>query len=324
MSSSFVLSSVGAVAPVPIPPRSAPAVAAFKPSRLVGIGPPAFLFAVGVRPRPSRRAVTMKGKAKKNTREREMWPMDSDDDYNVYGRSAGSASLSASYIQNTLFASAALTAPTMLKPRNAAQERYLKLLQDSDAPIIIGTGSSGSGKTAFAVHVAAQRLVAGDTSKIILTRPTVSVDEELGFLPGNIEEKMDPWMRPIYDVLYQYFSPSKLQQLLAKQIIEICPLAFLRGRTFEHSYIIADEFQNSTVAQMLALLTRLGQGSKLVITGDPLQFDRGFEINGLQDFVRRIRERPEVGLASDVQIVEFQPEDVQRHAVIRKILQVYT
>ena len=298
----------------------------FKSKSRVGIPSTASLPRSQQQKQQPKTTVSMKGKAKSRTREREMWLMDSDDETVLYGRSPGgaSASMSASYIQNTMFPSAALSAPTMLKPRNDAQARYLKMLEEASAPIIVGTGSSGSGKTAFAVHVAVNKLITGEISKIILTRPTVSVDEDLGFLPGNIEEKMDPWMRPIYDVMYQYFSPAKIQQLMGKQIIEICPLAFLRGRTFEHAFIIADEFQNSTVSQMLALLTRLGQGSKLVITGDPLQFDRGFEINGLQDFLHRVRSRPDVNLSTEVQIVEFQPEDVQRHQIIKKILKIYT
>lgn len=272
----------------------------------------------------------MKGKSKTRQHDRNMWLMDSDsEDGPVYGQSPGGAggSMTASYIRSSLFPGVAANGPTMLKPRNEAQARYLKLLEnlaEDSAPIVIGTGSSGSGKTAFAVHVAARKLVAGEIGKIILTRPTVSVDEEIGFLPGNVEEKMDPWMRPIYDVLYLYFSPAKVQALMAKQIIEICPLAFLRGRTFEGAFIIADEFQNSTVSQMLALLTRIGNDSKMVITGDPLQHDRGFEVNGLLDLIQRVRGRPDVGLASDIQVVEFKPEDVQRHAVIRKILKLYS
>jgi len=278
--------------------------------------------------RPENSKSGMKGKSKTRQRDRDMWLMDSDsEDGPLYGQSPmGGGSMTASYIRSSLFPGVAANGPAMLKPRNEAQARYLKLLEnceDGSAPIVIGTGSSGSGKTAFAVHVAARKLVAGEIGKIILTRPTVSVDEELGFLPGNVEEKMDPWMRPIYDVLYLYFSPGKVQALMAKQIIEICPLAFLRGRTFESSFIIADEFQNSTVSQMLALLTRIGNDSKMVITGDPMQHDRGFEVNGLLDLIQRVRRTPEAGLASDIQIVEFKPEDVQRHPVIKKILRIY-
>lgn len=271
-------------------------------------------------------APKMKGKSKSRQRERDMWPMDSDsDDGPIYGQSPA-ASLSVSYIQTSLFPGVAANGPAMLKPRNEPQARYLRLLEasgDGAPPIVIGSGSAGSGKTAFAVHVAARKLVAGEIGKIILTRPTVSVDEDLGFLPGDILAKMDPYMRPIYDVLYLYFHPSKVEALIAKQIIEICPLAFLRGRTFNSAFIIADEFQNSTTSQMLALLTRIGKDSKLVITGDPSQHDRGFEVNGLKDLLQRIHDRPDVGLAADVQVVEFRAEDVQRHPVIKKILKIY-
>ena len=115
----------------------------------------------------------------------------------------------------------------------------------------------------------------------MITRPAVSVDEQHGFLPGTLEEKMDPWLRPIYDVFYKFITPAQVNNLINKQQIEICPLAYMRGRTFDNAWICADEMQNSTPQQMLMLLTRIGKNSKLVITGDPAQHDRGFEKNGL-------------------------------------------
>jgi phosphate starvation-inducible PhoH-like protein len=260
----------------------------------------------------------------KNRVPRDMWPVDSEDEiFSIGGRSpASNASSFMLGIEACL--SERQQAEIMLKPRNDSQHTYLRLLEDSKRSIVIGTGASGCGKTAFAVHVGIKKLLAGEVNKLVLTRPVVSVDEDIGFLPGSLEEKMDPWMRPIFDVFYQYFTQQKLQQMMSKQAIEICPLAFMRGRTFEGAWIVADEFQNSTVSQMLMLLTRIGQGSKLCITGDPMQFDRGFEENGLLDLVHRIRSRQDVAIDDHIAIVEFCAEDVQRHPVIKKILKLYT
>lgn len=270
--------------------------------------------------------VVMRGKNKNRMRE-FMMSGDSDEEM-LFGRSP--YSLASSFAFEDFSASGGghrggvdtMTAPA-IKPRNDTQEAYLKMLEAPSPPIVIGVGSSGSGKTMLACHIGMKKLIAGDITKLILTRPAVSVDEEHGFLPGTLTDKMDPWLRPIYDVLYQYMSQTKLQKLIAQQVIEICPLAYMRGRTFEHAWIIADEFQNSTPKQMLMLLTRIGHNSKLVITGDPLQFDRGYEHNGLADLVARIQSRPDDITRGDIAITEFKSEDVQRHPVIRKILRIY-
>lgn len=130
---------------------------------------------------------------------------------------------------------------------------------------------------------------------------------------------MDPWLRPIYDVFYRYMSPQQVQNLIAKQQIEICPLAYMRGRTFENAWICADEMQNSTPNQMLMLLTRIGHKSKLVINGDPAQHDRGYETNGLVDLLGRL----EHNTMSDIQVIHFTEDYVERHHAIRKILKLY-
>jgi phosphate starvation-inducible PhoH-like protein len=200
----------------------------------------------------------------------------------------------------------------MVAPRTLAQGRYLALLQ-SPAPIIIGTGPAGTGKTLLACHAAVKALVKGQVTKLVLTRPAVSVDEQHGFLPGSLDKKMEPWTRPMFDCFHKYINPKEL-----KNYVEICPLAYMRGRTFENSWIIGDEMQNSTPSQMKMLLTRIGDGSKLVITGDTQQHDRGFEDNGLADLIRRVY--PE---SDFIQHLHFTDEDVVRHPAIREILSMY-
>lgn len=259
---------------------------------------------------------------------------DSDDEIYVYGASvsasgsggaggSGGASYSSSFASEHDWKHGPGPSAPKVSARNENQAAYIKLLEAESPAIVLGVGSSGSGKTMLACHIGMQKLIAGDIGKLILTRPAVSVDEEHGFLPGTLEEKLDPWLRPIYDVLYQYMSKQKLQALIAKQVIEICPLAYMRGRTFEGAYVIADELQNSTVNQMLMLLTRIGRNSKLVITGDPMQYDRGYDNNGLSDLIGRIKRRPDVIKNTDFGMIEFNARDVQRHPIIRKVLQIY-
>ena len=128
----------------------------------------------------------------------------------------------------------------------------------------------------FAVHHAVQSFNAGDIKKIVITRPAVSVDESHGYLPGGLVDKMMPWIRPIFDIMAEYWSPQHIKWLMESELIEIAPLAFMRGRTFKESWIIADEMQNATVEQMKMILTRIGEGSRMVITGDLAQHDRGY------------------------------------------------
>ena len=200
----------------------------------------------------------------------------------------------------------------MVSPRTLAQGRYLDLLQSS-VPIVIGTGPAGTGKTLLACHAGAKALIKGQVARLILTRPAVSVDEQHGFLPGTLEKKMEPWTRPMFDCLGKYISPKEI-----KNYVEICPLAYMRGRTFENAWIIGDEMQNSTPSQMKMLLTRLGEGSKMVVTGDVQQHDRGFEENGLSDLTRRV-----FTVSDYIHHVEFTDEDVVRHPAIREILSMY-
>jgi phosphate starvation-inducible PhoH-like protein len=205
----------------------------------------------------------------------------------------------------------------MLNPRNLAQRRYLELLT-SHVPIVIGSGPAGTGKTLLACNAGSKALASGRVQRLILTRPAVSVDEQHGYLPGNLEEKMSPWTRPMFDALHRYMSPKKVRDLMEDQIIEICPLAYMRGRTFDNAWIIGDEMQNTTPGQMKMLLTRIGEDSKVVVAGDTAQHDRGFETNGLSDLISRI------GADSDsIGHVAFSNDDVVRNEVIKEILRMY-
>jgi phosphate starvation-inducible protein PhoH and related proteins len=207
-----------------------------------------------------------------------------------------------------------------IQARNDKQRHYVGLLDDKSAHIIIATGSAGTGKTMLATHVGVTKLLNGDVQKIVITRPAVSVDEAHGFLPGTLEKKMEPWIRPVFDTLSLHFPKNKIDSMMKEKIIEICPLAFMRGRTFEQSWIICDEAQNTTMHQMLMVLTRIGQGSKMVITGDPNQHDRGYSENGLIDLIQRVQYQD---CGKSIQIVEFDEEDVERHEVIPLVLNLY-
>jgi phosphate starvation-inducible PhoH-like protein len=172
-------------------------------------------------------------------------------------------------------------------PIGENQKLYCHYLANKEIPVVVGLGPAGCGKTMFACNAAVEALVSGDVDKIIITRPTVSVDEELGFLPGTLEHKMDPWVRPIFDVLGDFYSKTEVKRLMDDGIIEIAPLAYMRGRTFRRSFLIADEMQNASPNQMLMMLTRIGEDSKMVITGDLQQSDRPGK-NGLDDFYSRL------------------------------------
>jgi phosphate starvation-inducible PhoH-like protein len=199
------------------------------------------------------------------------------------------------------------------------QNKYILALKNWSLPIVIGTGPSGTGKTFFACQQAATDLLDGNIEKIILTRPTVTVNsEDFGFLPGGIENKMDPFMQPIFDVLKEKINECKLNTLIKNRKIEVCPLAFMRGRTFKNSFIIADEMQNSNMSQMKMLLTRLGDGSRLVVTGDVLQSDiRGYD--GLSDLIKRCN------YAQDplIQCFTLDDEDIIRSRTCQSVLKLY-
>jgi phosphate starvation-inducible PhoH-like protein len=205
------------------------------------------------------------------------------------------------------------------KPKTNSQEIYASMLKAKNKKIILATGPAGTGKTLFATEYGVRYFLLGTYEKLIFTRPSVSVDEELGFLPGTMEEKMAPWVRPIYDVLYQFMSPKEVTVLMEEKVIEIAPLGYMRGRTFKNCWIVADEMQNSTISQMKMLLTRLGENSRLVITGDLEQYDRPNETNGLEDFLDKFRGRRSSSIGS----FEFNRTDIQREEVVKEILDIY-
>jgi phosphate starvation-inducible PhoH-like protein len=199
----------------------------------------------------------------------------------------------------------------MLIPRTAAQRIDVEKLLNIKRSILVSTGPAGCGKTMLAGEAAAHRLRLGSVQRIIVTRPAVSADEELGFLPGKLEKKMEPWIRPMLEI----FEKQKVQKA-----VEIVPLAYMRGRTFKDSFIIADEMQNSTVNQMKMILTRLGDDSKLVVTGDLGQSDLSTLNNGLKDFIFRVSGTQELEY---IDYVKMTGEDIQRHPAIKEVLGLY-
>jgi len=186
-------------------------------------------------------------------------------------------------------------------------------------PAWILHGPAGTGKTLFGVEQGVKNYLNGTYEKLIFTRPIVAVDEDIGYLPGTLEDKLAPWIRPIYDILYNFISPKEVENLVSEKIIEISPLGFMRGRTFKNCWIIADEMQNSTISQMKMLLTRIGENTKLIITGDLEQNDKKGEINGLEDFLDKLK-----GHRSDsISNVEFEKKDIERENVVREVLEIY-
>lgn len=204
-------------------------------------------------------------------------------------------------------------------PKNLKQEDYLALLNDSQKDIVFATGPAGTGKTMLAVLAAIQALKTQKVEKIVVTRPAVSVDEQHGFLPGTLVEKMAPWTRPIFDVFEEYYAPREIEAMIAENVIEIAPLAYMRGRSLKNSIILFDEAQNSTVNQMEMVLTRIGNGSRIFVTGDVSQHDRGYEINGLDDFITRLKSYD----SGRIGLVEFERKDIERHPAVSEVLKIY-
>lgn len=206
-------------------------------------------------------------------------------------------------------------------PRSLNQEHYLSLLLDSRKSIVIATGPAGTGKTLLAMMAAIKALKERQITKIILTRPAVGVeDEKHGFLPGTLQQKMEPWTKPLFDVLHEYYTTRDTQSMLENDIIEICPLAFMRGRNFHNCFIILDEAQNTTVNQIKMAMTRVGRDSKMVITGDLKQKDRQFtKDDGLGDFLLRLSNTK----SNLIDSVTFEREDIERSRVVSEVLKLY-
>ena len=206
------------------------------------------------------------------------------------------------------------------KPRSENQKTYVDYLTDTNISVVFGVGPAGCGKTLFACIAAINSLKRGDISKIILTRPIVSVQEEFGFLPGDIKSKMDPWLKPLFDIFLEIYTQKELDNMILDGVIEISPLGFMRGRTFKETFVICDELQNSTPNQMLMLLTRAGNGCKMVITGDLNQSDLMVK-NGLFDFIEKYKTRRRD--YSNIRLIEMTSKDVERSLLVKNILDLY-
>jgi phosphate starvation-inducible PhoH-like protein len=204
-------------------------------------------------------------------------------------------------------------------PKTINQEKYLNYLNNDDTKIIVSTGPAGTGKTLLACQKAITQMKSEEIDKIIITRPIVTIEEDIGFLPGNIIKKMDPWTKPIFDIFLEYYSKTEIDMLLNNGKIEICPFVFMRGRTFKNSFIIADEMQNSSPNQMKMLATRLGINSRMVITGDLNQTDIKKE-NGLYDFMNKVEIYNNTDL---IKIINFDNSDIERSEIVKKVIEIY-
>lgn len=204
----------------------------------------------------------------------------------------------------------------VLAPKTVNQRRYVEAIERHD--LVFGVGPAGTGKTYLAVAMAVSALLSKRVSRIVLTRPAVEAGERLGFLPGNLQEKVDPYLRPLYDALYDMLEGDKVEKLLERATIEVAPIAFMRGRTLNDSFIILDEAQNSTVEQMKMVLTRQGFNSKMVVTGDVTQIDLpSGKRSGLNDALDVLRG------VEGISFVHFDDRDVVRHSLVQRIVKAY-
>jgi phosphate starvation-inducible PhoH-like protein len=204
-------------------------------------------------------------------------------------------------------------------PRNFHQDDLLGYLEDHNINIVFAVGPAGTGKTLISTLAGIRELKKNKIDKFVITRPAVSVDEQHGFLPGTLMEKMAPWTRPIFDVFEEYYTPDQIEYMINDNKVEVAPLAYMRGRTFKNAFIIADEMQNATDSQMKMLLTRIGDNSKIVVTGDLNQHDRGYESNGLKCFIQRLQQAK----SDKIKLVEFGNTDIERHPVVSEVLSIY-
>jgi phosphate starvation-inducible PhoH-like protein len=204
----------------------------------------------------------------------------------------------------------------VIRPKTPGQRRYVESMKNHD--LVFAIGPAGTGKTYLAMAMAVSALKTNQVSRIILTRPAVEAGERLGFLPGDIAAKVDPYLRPLYDALYDMMSPEVMEKYMERGVIEVAPLAFMRGRTLNNSFVILDEAQNSTIEQMKMFLTRLGFDSKAVVTGDITQIDLSSEkTSGLLDVQSVLSE------VEGISFIYFSAEDVVRHELVQRIIEAY-
>ena len=208
------------------------------------------------------------------------------------------------------------TPKTLVSPKGKNQQKYLDVISKKE--LVFGIGPAGTGKTYLAVASAVNELITGRVEKVVLTRPAVEAGEKLGFLPGDVSQKVDPYLRPLYDALFQTLGFKETNKYIENNVIEIAPLAFMRGRTLNKSFIILDEAQNTTQEQMKMFLTRFGYGSKVIVTGDLTQIDLPKDVkSGLIHALDILSKLEDVGL------VRFSSKDVARHALVQKIVEAY-
>lgn len=203
-----------------------------------------------------------------------------------------------------------------IRSKTLGQKRYIEAIRHND--IVFGIGPAGTGKTYLAMAMAITAFKNGEVDRLIMTRPAVEAGEKLGFLPGDLQDKVDPYLRPLYDALFEIMGTEAFEKNMEKGLIEVAPLAYMRGRTLENAYIILDEAQNTTPEQMKMFLTRFGQGSKIVVTGDITQIDLpGGKRSGLKEVRRILRGIP------DIAFIEFSQDDVVRHRLVQRIIEAY-
>lgn len=207
-----------------------------------------------------------------------------------------------------------------LRPRTRAQERLVLDLLDADADIVVALGPAGTGKSYLAMLAAMRDLRVGNCQRIVLTRPAVTVeDERHGFLPGDLVRKMEPWTRPLLDIMKEFYHPREVARMIEDNVVEISPLAYMRGRTFKNSWIVADEMQNATPNQVKMLLTRIGAGTRMILTGDVEQTDRAQADNGLLDLAHKLEHQTPDG----IRLCRLGRRDIQRHPIIDSVLRIY-
>jgi phosphate starvation-inducible PhoH-like protein len=214
-------------------------------------------------------------------------------------------------------------------PRNANQIIYSDYIRNQNIDIIFATGPAGTGKSFVGIAESLREIFElNNYKKLLITRPVVTCSEDLGYLPGSYEDKLDPYLRPIYDIFEKYLKKEDIKYYINEKIIEITPLGFIRGRTFGDDLknngviLIADEMQNSTPEQMKTLLTRIGENSKIIITGDPRQSDLN-KPNGLSDFIQKYKSHSNKEELNSIKIIEFEKKDITRSKVIKTVLNIY-